>query len=107
MLDYELLAQTVFTEINLIRHLPHLAIPSLTDRLQYFNHFIYSHPNYEPVDTAEGKIAVKECIDFLRVQKSLPLVSMHKQLTAAARSLAIDFTANHNNGAIYESGSTA
>eukprot|EP00826_Nyctotherus_ovalis_P035111 TRINITY_DN2984_c0_g5_i1.p1 TRINITY_DN2984_c0_g5~~TRINITY_DN2984_c0_g5_i1.p1 ORF type:complete len:217 (+),score=27.09 TRINITY_DN2984_c0_g5_i1:84-653(+) len=105
--DYELLAYSILAELNLARHFPHLVTPSLTQRLEYFHHFKYSPPNYEPVDTVEGKTAVRECIDFLKVQPSTPLVSMHKRLTLAAQSLAKHFSKCIDLGTAYEDTCTA
>eukprot|EP00826_Nyctotherus_ovalis_P014480 TRINITY_DN1403_c0_g1_i10.p1 TRINITY_DN1403_c0_g1~~TRINITY_DN1403_c0_g1_i10.p1 ORF type:complete len:209 (-),score=41.27 TRINITY_DN1403_c0_g1_i10:70-648(-) len=100
--DCVLLPKAILAEINTNRHLPHLALPCYIERLQYFDNFTYSYPNYRLVETAEGTVAVTECIDFLRVQQELPALSMHKQLSEAAQVLANVLAAKDNLAVMYE-----
>ena len=92
----------ILTELNLIRHLPHLQISNLRNRLYDFSDFEYSSPGYNKHKTWEGVEAVSECIDFLEVQMSLPTVTLHEGLSKAAEQYAIDFCNISKLGAMYQ-----
>ena len=65
------LIKQIFEAHNKIRKDPKAYITKLEEYLEYFKLNTLYLPNQFPVRTSEGQKAVKECIDFLKSQKSL------------------------------------
>ena len=87
-LDHNLIPQTILAEINANRNKPHLVLPCYAEKLQYFEGFNYVQPGQKGIDTAEGKAAVVEYIDFLLVQDELPGLIQHEILIEIAEERA-------------------
>ena len=62
---------------NKLRTDPTYYIPILEDMLDKFDNVYYKRPGYATVVTKEGKIAVRDAIEFLSTQEPIHALKNH------------------------------
>ena len=83
-LDFPLISKKLFEEQNKIRTNPKSYIPKLENWLSKFRQNTLYLLNENPLRTFEGVSAVKEAINFLSNQRSLPEYEYSKELSQSA-----------------------
>eukprot|EP00826_Nyctotherus_ovalis_P003742 TRINITY_DN10771_c0_g1_i3.p1 TRINITY_DN10771_c0_g1~~TRINITY_DN10771_c0_g1_i3.p1 ORF type:complete len:198 (-),score=46.34 TRINITY_DN10771_c0_g1_i3:179-772(-) len=90
IVDYAVLSQQVFNEINPARHVPNSFVHTLISKYKQFNDNIYSVPGEFPIETYEGEKVVNDAVDFMKSQEPLPVIVSHQGLQRAALEYAED-----------------
>lgn len=88
--DYSKLAKEVYIAQNRLRKDPASFIPLLEEKLKYFEGKTLKIPGEIALVTNEGPAAVKEAIQHLRNQKSLPELKWNASMAQAAQDHAHD-----------------
>jgi len=84
-IDYQKVEEELFKLHNDIRTNPSCFIPKLENVLQYFKNKIYHLPDEEAFQTFEGDQAVKEAIEFLKIQRPVQELTFSKELQNACK----------------------
>ena len=90
MVSFGKLTQETFDAHNQLRANPQSFIPDLEGLLKLFKGQVMHKPGEIPLMTNEGPGAIKECIQFLRAAKSLPLFQGVDEMARAAQDHADD-----------------
>jgi len=95
--DRQKLINEIASEINVVRKNPKSYIPILEQYLTYFQpgtNIMQKPWDSVPLETYEGPIAVKECIEFLKVQRPMNFLLFDERLSMAAQDHSDDIGEN-------------
>lgn len=87
---YEQVQNDLFVELNRLRRNPKCYIPLVKDQMEKLKGNTLCRKNHMVVQTAEGRQAYEEAIEFLEEQESVELLKRESCLTKAAIDLVND-----------------
>lgn len=106
MPELQQLAKEVFHAQNKIRKMPQSFIPLLEEKLTQFQGTILCVPGRIPLITSEGSSAIREAMQFLRDQKSLPEFTWNEDIARVAQNHAEDIGSKGSFSHTASNGST-
>ena len=83
--DYEEIEKELFILINKLRKNPKNYLSKIRDCANHFKNKIYHKPDEEPIQTYEGASAIKDAIEFLKNQKTVPELILCKDISQACK----------------------
>lgn len=89
-IDYKKIEEEIFKLQNEIRKDPESYIDKLENSLKFYQNNILSRENEIPIPTYEGVEAVKDAINFLNKQDSVPELIYSKELSLSCQDLVND-----------------